>query len=237
MHAHDDDGAETGYDGAEPDLDLVEYVVISVPEPVLGRRCRRRAQAARRVRADPDPRPGRRGHRRGRAAHGRRAGAVVRPGGPRQRRGRGGRPAERGRHRPRERRLQPGTSALIVVVEDRWAQLLADAARDGGGRIIGGERIPRHRLEQSRRSRRPHRCRTEQEDSREARRLLPPASRRPAAAPSRAGRRAGRTRRGPRRPTGRPGARAAAPRRTGRAVGGGVRARRRRKVFRRPPRP
>ena len=47
--------------------------------------------------------------------------------------------------------LHPGTSALIVVVEDRWAQLLADAARAGGGRIIGGERIPRHRLEQSRR--------------------------------------------------------------------------------------
>jgi hypothetical protein len=49
--------------------------------------------------------------------------------------------------------LQPGTSALILVVEDRWAQLLADAARSSGGRIIGGERIPRHRLEQARRSR------------------------------------------------------------------------------------
>jgi hypothetical protein len=49
--------------------------------------------------------------------------------------------------------LLPGTSALIVVVEDRWAGMLADAARDGGGRIIGGERIPRHRLEQSRRAR------------------------------------------------------------------------------------
>ena len=48
--------------------------------------------------------------------------------------------------------LQPGTSALILVVEDRWAQLLADAARSSGGRIIGGERIPRHRLEQARRS-------------------------------------------------------------------------------------
>jgi Family of unknown function (DUF6325) len=49
--------------------------------------------------------------------------------------------------------LQPGTSALILVVEDRWAQLLADAARQSGGRIVGGERIPRHRLEQARRSR------------------------------------------------------------------------------------
>ena len=49
--------------------------------------------------------------------------------------------------------LPPGTSALVVVVEDRWATLLADAARRSGGRIIGGERIPRHRLEQSHRSR------------------------------------------------------------------------------------
>lgn len=49
--------------------------------------------------------------------------------------------------------LQRGMSALIVVVEDRWAQMLADAARQSGGRIIGGERIPRHRLEQARRSR------------------------------------------------------------------------------------
>ena len=48
--------------------------------------------------------------------------------------------------------LPPGTSALVVVVEDRWASLLADAARQSGGRILGGERIPRHRLEQSRRA-------------------------------------------------------------------------------------
>lgn len=48
--------------------------------------------------------------------------------------------------------LQPGTSALILVVEDRWAALLAEAARTSGGRIIGGERIPRHRLEQARRA-------------------------------------------------------------------------------------
>ena len=49
--------------------------------------------------------------------------------------------------------LEPGTSALILVVEDRWAQLLSDAARTSGGRIIGGERIPRYRLEQARRAR------------------------------------------------------------------------------------
>ena len=48
--------------------------------------------------------------------------------------------------------LTPSTSALILVVEDRWAQLLSDAAREGGGRIVGGERIPRHRIAQSLRS-------------------------------------------------------------------------------------
>jgi hypothetical protein len=52
--------------------------------------------------------------------------------------------------------LPPETSALILVAEDRWAQLLADAARSEGGRIVGGERIPRHRLEQSRRFRTRH---------------------------------------------------------------------------------
>ena len=48
--------------------------------------------------------------------------------------------------------LQPGTSALLVLVEDRWAERLSNAARAGGGSIIGGERIPRHRLEQARRA-------------------------------------------------------------------------------------
>lgn len=52
------------------------------------------------------------------------------------------------------RSLRPGASALILVLEDRWAQELADAARAGGGRIVGGERIPRHRLEQAERARR-----------------------------------------------------------------------------------
>jgi len=51
------------------------------------------------------------------------------------------------------RSLPAGSSALIVVAEDRWAEQLADAARASGGQIVGGERIPRHRLEQSRRSR------------------------------------------------------------------------------------
>ena len=51
------------------------------------------------------------------------------------------------------RALPPRSSALILVAEDLWAQELADAARAGGGQIIGGERIPRHRLEQSLRAR------------------------------------------------------------------------------------
>lgn len=47
------------------------------------------------------------------------------------------------------RALPYGSSALILVVEDLWAGELAEAARVGGGRIVGGERIPRHRLEQA----------------------------------------------------------------------------------------
>jgi hypothetical protein len=49
--------------------------------------------------------------------------------------------------------LPPRSSALILVAEDLWAQELADAARSGGGQIVGGERIPRHRLEQAARAR------------------------------------------------------------------------------------
>lgn len=51
------------------------------------------------------------------------------------------------------RALEPGSSALILVVEDRWAHELAQAARSAGGQIAGGERIPRHRLEQVQRAR------------------------------------------------------------------------------------
>ncbi|HEX5086299.1 MAG TPA: DUF6325 family protein [Nocardioides sp.] len=54
------------------------------------------------------------------------------------------------------RALRPGTAALILVAEDRWAQELADAARSGGGRIVGGERIPRNRLEQAHRAHQEH---------------------------------------------------------------------------------
>ena len=47
--------------------------------------------------------------------------------------------------------MSPGTSALILVAEDRWAGPLAEAVRLSGGRIVGGEHIPRDRVEQSRR--------------------------------------------------------------------------------------
>jgi hypothetical protein len=52
--------------------------------------------------------------------------------------------------------LGPNVSALILVAEDRWAQPLAEAARVGGGRVVGGERIPRRSIAQSQR-RRPQR--------------------------------------------------------------------------------
>jgi hypothetical protein len=45
--------------------------------------------------------------------------------------------------------LGPRASALILVLEDRWAGLLADAARIEGGRVVGGERIPGRSIEQS----------------------------------------------------------------------------------------
>lgn len=43
--------------------------------------------------------------------------------------------------------LPPGTAAVILVAEDHWADILAGAARRSGGRIVGGERIPRYRIE------------------------------------------------------------------------------------------
>jgi hypothetical protein len=43
--------------------------------------------------------------------------------------------------------LAPGSAGLVLVAEDRWAAPLAAAARDVGGRIVAGERIPSHRVE------------------------------------------------------------------------------------------
>ena len=42
--------------------------------------------------------------------------------------------------------LHPGTAGLVIVTEDRWAEPLSVAAREAGGRIVGGERIPPPRV-------------------------------------------------------------------------------------------
>jgi hypothetical protein len=43
--------------------------------------------------------------------------------------------------------LEPGTTGLVLLTEDRWAEPLAGAARRVGGHIIAGERIPASRIE------------------------------------------------------------------------------------------
>lgn len=45
--------------------------------------------------------------------------------------------------------LAAGSCALLLVVEDRWAQTLSAAARQAGGRVVGGGRIARKRIEAS----------------------------------------------------------------------------------------
>jgi hypothetical protein len=42
--------------------------------------------------------------------------------------------------------LRPGTAAVLVLLEDRWAGALSAALREVGGRVEGGERIGRDRL-------------------------------------------------------------------------------------------
>ena len=42
--------------------------------------------------------------------------------------------------------LRPDTAGLVIVTESRWAEPLSVAARDAGGRIVGGERIPPRRV-------------------------------------------------------------------------------------------
>ncbi len=42
--------------------------------------------------------------------------------------------------------LRPGTVGLVIVTESRWAEPLSVAARSAGGQIVGGERIPPHRV-------------------------------------------------------------------------------------------
>ena len=43
--------------------------------------------------------------------------------------------------------LPPRSTALVLVIEDMWAEQLATAVRSSRGRIVGGERIPRRRLQ------------------------------------------------------------------------------------------
>jgi uncharacterized membrane protein len=38
--------------------------------------------------------------------------------------------------------LAPGSAAVVLVTEDRWAEPLSNAARRAGGQIVAGERIP-----------------------------------------------------------------------------------------------
>lgn len=38
--------------------------------------------------------------------------------------------------------LVAGSTAVLLVVEDKWASPLAEAVQECGGRIVGGERIP-----------------------------------------------------------------------------------------------
>jgi hypothetical protein len=45
------------------------------------------------------------------------------------------------------RALRPGITAVVVVVEDRWAASLSAAARSAGGQIVAGDRIPPRRVE------------------------------------------------------------------------------------------
>jgi hypothetical protein len=43
--------------------------------------------------------------------------------------------------------VSPGMAAVVLVVEDRWAEGLSGAIRGAGGEIAAGERIPRARVE------------------------------------------------------------------------------------------
>lgn len=45
--------------------------------------------------------------------------------------------------------LEPGTVALLVLIEHAWAQAAADAIRAVGGRIASGVRIPPENIEEA----------------------------------------------------------------------------------------
>jgi hypothetical protein len=42
--------------------------------------------------------------------------------------------------------VAPGSTAIVLLAEDRWAEPLSGAARAAGGRVLGGERVPRSRM-------------------------------------------------------------------------------------------
>ena len=43
--------------------------------------------------------------------------------------------------------LLPGAVGFVVLIEDRWASPLSSAAKGVGGLVLGGQRIPRPRIE------------------------------------------------------------------------------------------
>ncbi|MEX0848139.1 MAG: DUF6325 family protein [Ilumatobacteraceae bacterium] len=43
--------------------------------------------------------------------------------------------------------MEPGTSVLMVVWEDRWAGPFAEAIRESGGIVLEGARVPRELIE------------------------------------------------------------------------------------------
>ena len=43
--------------------------------------------------------------------------------------------------------LLPGSAAILVLIEDRWANTLSSAAVRAGGRVVGGVRVPEARIE------------------------------------------------------------------------------------------
>lgn len=43
--------------------------------------------------------------------------------------------------------LRPGSTGIVILVEDRWAASLSAAAQSAGGRVIGGRRIPQSGIE------------------------------------------------------------------------------------------
>lgn len=43
--------------------------------------------------------------------------------------------------------LLPGAVGLVMLIEDRWATPLSSAAKRAGGLVLGGQRVPRARIE------------------------------------------------------------------------------------------